>query len=175
MKINNFFLGSITALLLILVSCVGNKQLSDTEIDLFIESYFDAQTFGENKVEAFNNTLSDSLIGWANAAWAGAPSPYDKANTDADWFYEDSITYELHDVMMVGSEASGWSAKEAGSLHPFSIKLAEIPSPSANNVLAYPDNPKLLIIFRHSIPIISNTYFDAHITVYFYYDTDPQF
>ena len=106
MKINNFFLGSITALLLILVSCVGNKQLSDTEIDLFIESYFDAQTFGEDKVEAFNNTLSDSLIGWENAAWAGAPSPYDKANTDADWFYEDSITYELHDVMMVGSEAS---------------------------------------------------------------------
>ncbi len=62
------------------------KQFSDTEIDLFVESYFDAQTSGKDKVEAFNSTLSESLIGWSNAAWAGAPKSYDKADTDADWF-----------------------------------------------------------------------------------------
>ncbi|MDG1297865.1 MAG: hypothetical protein P8P48_12045 [Saprospiraceae bacterium] len=106
MKIRNFFFCVIPVLLFFTISCENMNSLSEADVDSFLESFFDAQVGGDATIEAYNNTLSDGLMVWANASWGGAPSTYDKGDTEAAWFYEDSITYELHDVMMVGSDAS---------------------------------------------------------------------
>ena len=105
MKTKNFFLGIIPALLLVTVSCENNK-LSESDVDPFLESFFDSQIGGQATVETYNNTLSNDLVEWSNATWNKAPSAYDKAATDAAWLYEDSITFKVHDIMMVGSDAS---------------------------------------------------------------------
>ena len=106
MKTKNFFLGIIPALLLVTVSCENMNKLSESDVDPFLESFFDSQIGGQATVETYNNTLSNDLVEWSNATWNKAPSAYDKAATDAAWFYEDSITYKVHDIMMVGSDAS---------------------------------------------------------------------
>ena len=47
-------------------SCTSiEKQLSEEEVRVFLQSFFDAQT--EGNVEAYNNTMSDSLLAWSNA------------------------------------------------------------------------------------------------------------
>lgn len=106
MKIGKFNFGLIPMIFLLLLSCDSTNQLSEAEVESFVTSFFDAQVGGAASIDAYNNTLSDELMGWDDASWPGTPNTYDKANTDGDWFYEDSITHEIHDIMMVGSEAS---------------------------------------------------------------------
>ena len=85
-------------------SCTSiEKQLSEEEVRVFLQSFFDAQT--EGNVEAYNNTMSDSLLAWSNAVWPGGPSIVKKENTKAEWFYEDSIQHTIHDISYVGKDA----------------------------------------------------------------------
>ena len=83
MKTKNFFLGIIPALLLVTVSCENMNKLSESDVDPFLESFFDSQIGGQATVETYNNTLSNDLVEWSNATWNKAPSAYDKAATDA--------------------------------------------------------------------------------------------
>ena len=115
--------------LLALTACESGPKITKAEVESFVDTHLASQLGGqEDAVSAYNATLSDELVGWANASWPSTPSVYDKANTKADWFYEDSITHEIHDILILGSDAHvmGSAKWYAGGVETFGNNFSGI-------------------------------------------------
>ncbi len=98
---------SISVLALVgLISCKNSNQISEADVTTFVKDYYNMQTGGDAAVEPFNAALSDDLLAWSNASWGNTPKKYDKATTKGDWFYEDSLTCNIHDIKILGGHAN---------------------------------------------------------------------
>ena len=66
-----------------------------------------SQVGTEAAVEAYYNSLSDQLVFWFNPVWKNKPVAYIKPKSkDGSKFYEDSITVEIHDILLMGAYAN---------------------------------------------------------------------
>ena len=88
------------------ISCSENKSLNEDNIKVFVSKFFESQA-GENmSIDDYNNSAGKDLIIWGNPSWKSSPKEFDISNTKEDWFYEDSINYEIHDIYMINENAN---------------------------------------------------------------------
>ena len=83
------------------------EALTENEVRTFIMKSATSQVGTEAAVEAYYNSLSDQLVYWFNPVWKNKPVAYIKPKSkDGTKFYEDSITVEIHDILLMGAYAN---------------------------------------------------------------------
>ncbi|MDA0742036.1 MAG: tetratricopeptide repeat protein [Bacteroidetes bacterium] len=88
------------------VSCT-QVSLSEDAVREFTVSHLENQVGYEAAVEGYYAGISEELMYWANPVWKNTPKVFEKPEkNDGSFFYEDSITVELHDVYLMGDHAS---------------------------------------------------------------------
>lgn len=106
MKLINKYVLISSLMMLNFISCSENKSLNEDNIKVFVSKFFESQA-GENmSIDDYNNSAGKDLIIWGNPSWKSSPKEFDISNTKEDWFYEDSINYEIHDIYMINENAN---------------------------------------------------------------------
>lgn len=106
MKVINKYVLISSMMILSLISCKQNKNLNEDNIKDFVSKFFESQA-GENmSIDNYNNSSGKDLMTWENPSWRSSPKEFDVSNTKEDWFYEDSITYKIHDIYVINENAN---------------------------------------------------------------------
>tara|TARA_Y100000768_G_scaffold366139_1_gene328041 strand:+ start:2538 stop:3662 length:1125 start_codon:yes stop_codon:yes gene_type:complete len=106
MKVINKYVLISFLMVLSLISCSENKSLNEDDIKDFVSKFFESQA-GENmSIDNYNNSAGKDLLTWGNPSWRSSPKEFDVSNTKEDWFYEDSINYEIHDIYLINENAN---------------------------------------------------------------------
>ena len=57
-------------------------------------------------IDNYNNSAGKDLMAWDNPSWRSSPVKFDVSNTKEEWFYEDSITFKIHDIYVINDNAN---------------------------------------------------------------------
>jgi tetratricopeptide (TPR) repeat protein len=106
MKVINKYLLISSLMILSLISCKQNNKLNEDNIKDFVSKFFESQA-GENmSTDDYNNSAGKDLMAWDNPSWRSSPVKFDVSNTKEEWFYEDSITFKIHDIYVINDNAN---------------------------------------------------------------------
>jgi tetratricopeptide (TPR) repeat protein len=106
MKVINKYVLIPSLMVLSLISCKENNKLNEDNIKDFVSKFFESQA-GENmSIDNYNNSAGKDLMSWVNPSWRSSPKEFDVSNAKEDWFYEDSINYEIHDIYVINENAN---------------------------------------------------------------------
>jgi tetratricopeptide (TPR) repeat protein len=106
MKVINKYLLISSLMILSLISCKQNNKLNEDNIKDFVSKFFESQA-GENmSTDDYNNSAGKDLMAWDNPTWRSSPVKFDVSNTKEEWFYEDSITFKIHDIYVINDNAN---------------------------------------------------------------------
>ncbi len=106
MKVINKYVLISSLMVLSLISCKENNKLNEDNIKDFVSKFFESQA-GENmSIDNYNNSAGKDLMSWVNPSWRSSPKEFDVSNAKEDWFYEDSINYEIHDIYVINENAN---------------------------------------------------------------------
>ena len=106
MKVINKYLLISSLMILSLISCKQNNKLNEDNIKDFVSKFFESQA-GENmSTDDYNNSAGKDLMAWDNPSWRSSPVKFDVSNTKEEWFYEDSITFKIHDIYIINDNAN---------------------------------------------------------------------
>lgn len=106
MKVINKYLLISSLMMLSLISCKQNNKLNEDNIKDFVSKFFESQA-GENmSTDDYNNSAGKDLMAWDNPTWRSSPVKFDVSNTKEEWFYEDSITFKIHDIYVINDNAN---------------------------------------------------------------------
>ena len=106
MKVINKYLLMSSLMILSLISCKQNNKLNEDNIKDFVSKFFESQA-GENmSTDDYNNSAGKDLMAWDNPSWRSSPVKFDVSNTKEEWFYEDSITFKIHDIYIINDNAN---------------------------------------------------------------------
>lgn len=106
MKVINKYVLISSLMMLSLISCKENKNLNEDNIKDFVSKFFDSQAGSNASVDDYNNSAGKDLMSWGNPSWRSSPKEFDISNTKEDWFYEDSITFKIHDIYVINENAN---------------------------------------------------------------------
>ena len=93
-------------MILSLISCKQNNKLNEDNIKDFVSKFFESQAGANMSTEDYNNSAGKDLMAWDNPTWRSSPVKFDVSNTKEEWFYEDSITFKIHDIYIINDNAN---------------------------------------------------------------------
>jgi tetratricopeptide (TPR) repeat protein len=106
MKVINKYVLISSLMMLSLISCKQNNKLNEDNIKDFVSKFFESQAGANMSTEDYNNSAGKDLMAWDNPSWRSSPTKFDVSNTKEDWFYEDSITFKIHDIYVINDNAN---------------------------------------------------------------------
>ena len=106
MKVINKYVLISSLMMLSLISCKQNNKLNEDNIKDFVSKFFESQAGANMSTDDYNNSAGKDLIAWENPSWRSSPQKFDVSNTKEDWFYEDSITFKIHDIYVINDNAN---------------------------------------------------------------------
>jgi tetratricopeptide (TPR) repeat protein len=106
MKVINKYVLISSLMMLSLISCKQNNKLNEDNIKDFVSKFFESQAGANMSTEDYNNSAGKDLMAWDNPTWRSSPAKFDVSNTKEEWFYEDSITFKIHDIYIINDNAN---------------------------------------------------------------------